>query len=852
MTKTDREALTEKIGKFIEGRDPQERIVNLEYSYQDDFISVYYRDEDDNKCIVKEDFYPFLWATKDACRKLCNGDKNEIVKNLRRYGIKCVALRTKNLKNEVIPEIEKGYTIKFEAISPMSYSNFLNFFKICGNPVFSENKGQSQSSKQYLCITPKEQYLTSTGKRFFKGYDDYNDTLRLIFDLETEGLNIKEDRIEKVGIRFNRPIHYNGKHYRFEKIFKLSGETEEEKDISELSLIRIMLRVISDFNPDIIAAHNGEAFDWNIIMGACVRLGTTIEELSYEILSDRYITKDKRDTILKLGGEIETFKRTIVPGCIVTDSLHAVRRAQALDSNMLEANLKYVTKYSKMNKDNRVYVPGDFISKIGSDKTERYAFNNKNGDWYIFDENAKDSPEKDKSENKSDKFILLTKNKIEDGYELKSGEYIIDRYLLDDLEECDMVENRYNTPNFLICKMLPIPFDKCCTMGTAGQWKALLMAWSYENNLAIPQFSERKSFTGGLSRLLKVGFVKNVAKFDYNSLYPSITLTWEISDEKDLMGSMLFFLEFVLTQREKYKKLKKKWGKEKDALEEQLRVFEGTEDEKEELLRKIKKAAAEESSNDKKQLPLKILANSFFGSYGAPNVFPWGSLKCAERITCTGRQCLRLMISHFSGLGYQPIVGDSFTEDTPVFIRFKNGTIDIREIKDLINENEIKKDILGREYDYSEKEFQILSRSGWQFPSYIYRHKTDKDIFKIERGNVSVDVTEDHSLFNNKKEKIKPSDITDSTELEFFDGANELYTHYNNFKTTKKNISNIADEFISKSSYNERLLKDILNGTLDVKNSFLEAIKGRITRKLSKSEKAKLIFIQNCIKNGNV
>ena len=39
----------------------------------------------------------------------------------------------------------------------------------------------------------------------------------------------------------------------------------------------------------------------------------------------------------------------------------------------------------------------------------------------------------------------------------------------------------------------------------------------------------------------------------------------------------------------------------------------------------------------------KILGNSFFGSYGAPNVFPWASVDCAERTTCTGRQALRLL-----------------------------------------------------------------------------------------------------------------------------------------------------------------------------------------------------------------
>ena len=64
----------EEIAKFMEGRDPQERIVNLSYSYKNDFISVFYRDEQDRKCVKDEPFFPFLWATFDACDKLCGGN----------------------------------------------------------------------------------------------------------------------------------------------------------------------------------------------------------------------------------------------------------------------------------------------------------------------------------------------------------------------------------------------------------------------------------------------------------------------------------------------------------------------------------------------------------------------------------------------------------------------------------------------------------------------------------------------------------------------------------------------------------------------------------------------------------
>lgn len=803
MNSSRKQINEEVISTFLAGHDPMERIVNLEYKYDEDKIKVIYRDENDNKCEMMDFFHPFCWATRSACNRLCKGDKVKLRELLAKYGIKVKKLDTRDTKGVERSEYDNGYLFMFYTINAMSYKKFLEFFQKAENPIYSkdDDENSKKRSKQYLIVTPQEQYMIATGKRFFKGYEDYNETLRLIFDLETEGLDPKVKRIIEVGIRFNRPIPTKNGLMEYEQIFKLKGETEEEKNARELELIKIMLKMIQVFKPDIITAHNGENFDWWFIIERCKVLGTTIEDLSKPFFNGNSIRKNNRETILKLGGEMESFYQTIVPSTIITDSLHAVRRAQAIDSNMERADLKYVTKYSKIVKSNRVYMPGDKIAEVSTDLNKRYAYNDTDGDWYLYDPNAPSVNSFTKGMGNKG-FTMYTRNYVADGYKLVTGEFIGDRYLLDDLWECDKVEHRYNGSNFLICKMLPVPFQKCCTMGTAGQWKSIMLAWSYENDLAIPMFGESKSFTGGLSRLLKVGFIDNVAKFDYNSLYPSITLTWDISDpEKDLMGAMLFFLEYVLLQREKYKGLMKKAGKMKAKLEEELEIFNGTEEEKLKIKDNIRKAAEEKSANDKKQLPLKILGNSFFGSYGAPNVFPFGSLVCAERITCTGRMCLRLMISHFNNLGYEPIVGDSFTGDTPLFIKYyDNGFIDIKPIKEIIDESSIQIDELGREYDYSQKPYMVLCRSGWCDCKYVYRHKTDKDIYRVsDNDGMIVDVTEDHSLYNNKQEEIKPSQINDTTELEYYngliEGCSEDIRINKIVKVTRDIVSGVIDRY---------------------------------------------------------
>ena len=224
-----REITPEIIKSFLEGNDPQERIVNLEYSYQNDYITVFYRDEQDRKLTTRESFLPFVWAKRTACESLFHGDRTKTREEMIKYGIWCRELDTTDTEGNEVKEMKEGYCFLFYAVRPMSYQKFLEFFKHAGVPVYSnKKKGDDKSftdqpiakkyDKQYLAVTPQEQFLISTGKRFFKGYEDYDDILRLIIDLETTGLNTKTDKIEQIGIHFNRKVKYKGEWVEFEKI----------------------------------------------------------------------------------------------------------------------------------------------------------------------------------------------------------------------------------------------------------------------------------------------------------------------------------------------------------------------------------------------------------------------------------------------------------------------------------------------------------------------------------------------------------------------------------------------------------------------------------------------------------
>ena len=93
-----------------------------------------------------------------------------------------------------------------------------------------------------------------------------------------------------------------------------------------------------------------------------------------------------------------------------------------------------------------------------------------------------------------------------------------------------------------------------------------------------------------------------------------------------------------------------------------------------------------------------------------------------------------------------------------------------------------------------------------------------------------VEVTEDHSLFNSKQEKIKPSEINESTKLEYYNG--DIFTEFNTL--TKRD--NIEDTWLW-----------LLNANIDIKKEFIASV--QIDRyKNDKVALAKIQFIKNCIK----
>ena len=604
-------ASVEEIEEYLGGYDDQKYIIGVESSYYDNKVHLIIHDPEKGKRIEKHKLIPFLWMKSPNMEIFYGGNRRLIKEKMREFKIKFIPLSVTDEEGNNFKRLEDGY--KFLVRCKGTYGDLLKFFKEGKMGVYDE-----EHRNNFLAINPTEQFLIQTGKRLFKGMEDYSEIHRLSFDLETTGLEPYNSRIFQIGVKDNR---------EFQHILTIDGEDEDIKDSREREAIITFFQIITHLKPAIVSGYNSENFDWHFIVGRCEVLGLDIKKIAKTLGSIPFYRKKQT---LKMGPEMEYYEQTHMWGYNIMDVSHAVRRAQAINSSIKSWSLKYITKYSNAAKENRVYVPGDKIGKTFADKENEYWLNEGNGEWGKLENN--DLPEKS---------IKLT------------GADVVERYLIDDLWETEKVDDIFNQATYLLAKILPTSFMRSSTMGTAATWKLLMLGWSYKNGIGIPHTMDSQTFIGGLSKLLEVGYSQNVVKFDFASLYPSIQITHNVFTDCDVTGAMKGLLQYNYDYRNLYKELKNKYA------------LEGDRDKSEYY--------------DKKQLPLKILNNGMFGSISAPHVFPWGDINEGEKITCTGRQYLRHMIRFFNHKGFKPLVGDtdgfnfSVPNDIDRFVYTSNG-----------------------------------------------------------------------------------------------------------------------------------------------------------------------------------
>ena len=168
------------------------------------------------------------------------------------------------------------------------------------------------------------------------------------------------------------------------------------------------------------------------------------------------------------------------------------------------------------------------------------------------------------------------------------------------------------------------------------------------------------------------------------------------------------------------------------------------------------------------QLAFKVTANSLYGSLGAKNAAVYMK-SLAASTTATGRALILKAKDYIENeFGGKVVYGDSVVGDTPTVLR-QGGKVRICTFENVVPPTATWTpcaNVVTKETCELDDTF-VLTSDGWVTVHRIIRHKLapHKKIVRVSTRYGSVDVTDDHSLFTLKGDKVSPKDLAIGCEI---------------------------------------------------------------------------------------
>jgi len=211
-----------------------------------------------------------------------------------------------------------------------------------------------------LALPPEEQYLVATGRNYFRDLP-FDSLHRMQFDLETTGLDARQDRIFMISIRYH------------------TGDTEvleaaSDDDAAEADLILRLVDCVRAADPDVIENHNLHGFDLPFLDQRARMLGVALSlgRIHTQGLRQRAARRGVRSSDANDRRRV----RFVAPGRELIDTLDAVRRYDFSTRELPGHGLKAVAKHLGIAAPDREYIRGDLIYstfRSDPDRVRRYA-----------------------------------------------------------------------------------------------------------------------------------------------------------------------------------------------------------------------------------------------------------------------------------------------------------------------------------------------------------------------------------------------------------------------------------------------------------------------------------------------
>jgi len=250
---------------------------------------------------------------------------------------------------------------------------------------------------------------------------------------------------------------------------------------------------------------------------------------------------------------------------------------------------------------------------------------------------------------------------------------------------------------------------------------------------------------------------------------------------------------------------------------------------------------------DKRQLSIKVTANSLYGQCGA-KTSSFYEIDVAASTTATGRKLLlyakRVVEETYGNAECQTsnygvvntraehVYGDSVAAYTPVYVRFC-GAIDVCTIEALaekygVNVNSNKWRYCKEDGKQTKQVCEMMcgvetwSEKGWTRLHRVIRHvlAPHKKMMRVVTHTGIVDVTDDHSLILENGEEISPKNVEIGTKLLHHALPQPTYTNAISSCVTVEQARIMGSLFAADHDEEKVIPSIIINNTQEVRESF--------------------------------